>query len=497
MAWQRIGSLKTIDRFREHLASLSLDLPCDDEPLSAEQHSPLAEPLAVNELRIGNRWCVHPMEGWDGTPDGAPTDLTIRRWEHFGESGCKLIWGGEAVAVRADGRANPLQLLASPANEAALAMLRQRLVDAHVTAFGAGATNDLCVGLQLTHSGRFARPNRKDRLEPRIAYHHPILDRRFGISATDDDAVLSDGEVRELVGQFVDAARMASRAGFQFVDVKCCHGYLGHEFLSAFDRPGDYGGDLRGRSRFLREIIAGIRAEAPALEIGVRLSCFDFVPFLPDPQLSTADRLGPGIPDDARDRIAAGDYPIFGCRRDDPLTIDLREPIEVIRQLRDEHQVRLFNLTAGSPYYNPHIQRPAYYPPSDGYQPPEDPLVGCVRQIHAVREIKQAVPDVLLVGTAYSYLQEFLPHVAQAVVRAGWIDSVGIGRLVLSDWALPAKVLRGADYRADKKLCRTFSDCTTGPRFGVVSGCYPLDPLYKDRPEAELVKQARSSLKPA
>jgi NADPH2 dehydrogenase len=497
MAWQRIGSLKTIDRFRGHLAALGLDLPCDDEPLSAALGSPLAAPWNLGDFRIGNRWCIHPMEGWDGTPDGQPGDETRRRWRHFGESGCKLIWGGEAVAVRPDGRANPHQLLASPANEASLAELRTELVAAHCASFGPGADRDLYVGLQLTHSGRFARPSRKDRLEPLVAYHHPVLDARCGIAADDDSRLLTDAQIRALTDDFVAAARLAQRAGFQFVDVKCCHGYLGHEFLSAFERPGPYGGDFDGRTRFLRETIAAIRSECPGLEIGVRLSCFDFVPFVPDPSAGDASRLGPGIPVAVADLISAGRYPVFGCRRDNPFEIDLTEPVRLMKLLRDDFGVRLFNLTAGSPYYNPHIQRPAYYPPSDGYQPPEDPLIGCVRQITAVRDIKKQVPDVLTVGTAYSYLQEFLPHVAQAVVRAGWVDAVGIGRLALSDWRVPAKLLAGADITQEKKLCRTFSDCTTGPRLGLVSGCYPLDPDYKSRPEAELVKEAKKSLKPA
>ena len=67
------------------------------------------------------------MEGWDGTPDGHPTDLTMRRWERFGLSGAKLIWGGEAVAVRHDGRANPNQLMISEDTLGDLIALRERL----------------------------------------------------------------------------------------------------------------------------------------------------------------------------------------------------------------------------------------------------------------------------------------------------------------------------------------------------------------------------------
>jgi hypothetical protein len=150
------------------------------------------------------------------------------------------------------------------------------------------------------------------------------------------------------------------------------------------------------------------------------------------------------------------------------------------------------NLSCGSPYYNPHIQRPAIFPPSDGYLPPEDPLFGVVRQIHAARICKLAVPRLPMVGTGYTYLQDFLPHVAQAVVRAGWIDIVGLGRMVLSYPELPADCLqRGVLER--KRLCRTFSDCTTGPRNGLPSGCYPLDEFYKQRPEAAELKKVKTA----
>jgi 2,4-dienoyl-CoA reductase-like NADH-dependent reductase (Old Yellow Enzyme family) len=279
---------------------------------------------------------------------------------------------------------------------------------------------------------------------------------------------------------------MAHETGFDFVDLKCCHGYLGHEFLSAFGRPGLYGGDFEGRTRFIRELIETVRSACPDLMIGVRLSVFDYPPFRPandDTRVGTPES-GPSV------------WPLFGTKRNSPFEIDLTEPIALLRLLYETHGVKLFNITAGSPYYNPHIQRPAFYPPSDGYQPPEDPLAGCVRQLAAVREIKAALPDdAVVIGSAFSYFQEYLPHVAQGVVGAGWMDAVGLGRLVLSDWRLPAKVLAGTDYRADKKLCRTFSDCTTAPRNGLISGCYPLDPYYKDLPEAKTMKDVKAGLR--
>ncbi len=174
------------------------------------------------------------MEGWDGTADGAPGELTRRRWRRFGESGAKLIWGGEAVAVRHDGRANPNQLLFSAHTQPALASLREDLIAAHRERFGLNADSDMYIGLQLTHSGRFARPNVWNRSEPIAAYNHPVLDKRFPNGVR----LMTDDEIDRLVEEFIDAARRSWEIGFQFVDIKHCHGYFGHELLSAIDRPG-------------------------------------------------------------------------------------------------------------------------------------------------------------------------------------------------------------------------------------------------------------------
>jgi NADPH2 dehydrogenase len=153
--------------------------------------------------------------------------------------------------------------------------------------------------------------------------------------------------------------------------------------------------------------------------------------------------------------------------------------------------VRWVCITAGSPYYNPHMQRPALFPPSDGYLPPEDPLVGVARQIAATAGLKADFPSLAIVGSAYSYLQEWLPNVAQYNVRHGMTDFVGLGRMVLSYPDLPADVLSGRPLQR-KQICRTFSDCTTGPRLGLVSGCFPLDPFYGKHPDHEKLKALKS-----
>ena len=235
------------------------------------------------------------------------------------------------------------------------------------------------------------RPDDKGILEPRIAYHHPILDHKFHISPDDDSVVMTDDYIERVIRNYVRAAGIAQRAGFHFVDVKHCHGYLGHEFLSAFTRKGKYGGDFEGRTRFCREIIQGIQVECPGLLIGVRLSAFDHPPFRPDPMRSSNGKPGPGIPEPFAEHLP---YLYgFGCDLNNPLEPDLREPIDFIHRL-NQLDVKLINVSCCSPYYNPHFQRPAIFPPSDGYQPPEDPLFGVHRQIEIVRQLKAACPDI-------------------------------------------------------------------------------------------------------
>jgi NADPH2 dehydrogenase len=474
MKFPKISNLKTFEQFNAHLNELGIEIPVD-ETLESGESSPLGSSVDYGDQKIGNRFCILPMEGWDGTLDGKPSDLTRRRWKNFGLGGAKLVWGGEAVAVRHDGRANPNQLLINDSTLPEIESLRELLESTHEETFG--TREDLLVGLQLTHSGRFSRPNDKAKLEPRIAYRHPVLDGRAGV--TDDSPLLSDDDLSELIEDFVKAAVLAQKAGFKFVDVKHCHGYLGHELLSGFDRDGKYGGSFENRTRFLRDIVNGIRANAPGLEIGVRLSVFDFTPFQ-----EGEDRIGVPSHGAPYKYAFGGDGSALG--------IDLTEPSKFVGLLR-ELGIRLVCTTAGSPYYNPHIQRPAAFPPSDGYQPPEDPLVGVARQIAAVAQIKKQHPDMILVGSGYSYLQEWLPNVGQKVVRENMADLIGYGRMVLSYPDLPADAIAG-NVMARKKICRTFSDCTTAPRNGIISGCYPLDPFYKDMPERKQLAEIKKSM---
>ena len=464
MTPKRVAQLRTYAQFKRYCQAVGADLPADEFAILGDA-SPLAQRYAYRDLALSNRFAVLPMEGWDGDADGGPSDLTVRRWRRFGRSGAKLIWGGEAVAVRHDGRANARQLVINEATIAGIAGLREALIGAHQERFG--AEDDLLVGLQLTHSGRFCRPN-SAKLEPMVLYRHPLLDAKFAVE--DDSRIMTDAEIESLIDDFADAAALAQKAGFSFIDIKHCHGYLGHEFLSAVDRPGKYGGSFENRSRFLRETVERVRSRAPGLDIGVRLSAVDWIPFQ-----AGADQIGEPAPfkDDRYPYAFGGDGSGIGY--------DLSEPRKFLALLQTL-DIQLVCITAGSPYYNFHIQRPALFPPSDGYTLPEDPLVGVARQIKVTAELKASFPDLTIVGSGYSYLQDWLPHVAQATVSAGMTDFVGLGRMALSYPEMPADLLAGRTLQR-KRICRTFSDCTTAPRNGMVSGCYPLDEFYKSSDE--------------
>jgi 2,4-dienoyl-CoA reductase-like NADH-dependent reductase (Old Yellow Enzyme family) len=449
----QVKSIGTPEALRAYLAEQGIDVPLDTTVAPAPD-GPLAKPIQIGSLLAAdNRFAILPMEGWDGTTSGMPTPDLERRWLRFGASGAGLVWG-EATAVVPEGRANPNQLMINEETAESLGELRSRMVAARARDFD-GAP--LVAGLQLTHSGRWSRPLGEP--APRIAYRQPQLDERVPVS---DASIVSDDELDELVGVYVRAGILVADAGFDFVDIKHCHGYLLHELLSARTRPGRYGGSFEGRTRVLRSVVKQLRAQRPTLTIAVRLSAVDPGPYLRGPN-------GIGYP-------APLDEPSFVFGPD-----EAGNPLGETHQFLDlcgDLGVALVCVTIGSPYYNPHVIRPAYHPALDGYLPPREPLAEVAYHLETTAALTKAHPDLVLVGSGYSYLQELLPHAAQYQVRVGGVGLVGIGRMALSYPHLPAHVLAGHDLEP-KIICRTFSDCTTGPRLGLASGCYPLDDHYK------------------
>ncbi|HEV8070436.1 MAG TPA: NADH:flavin oxidoreductase [Planctomycetaceae bacterium] len=441
----------------------------------SERYEVLFEPLMIGGKRCGNRLGVQPMEGCDGTHDGRPDELTFRRYVRFGGGGAKLIWG-EATAISDEGRANPRQLWLCDHTAAAIEDMLARCRQAHRDAFGSDAY--LVVGLQLTHSGRYGYRR------PLLVSHDPLrdpltLDKATGRPIDASYRLLSDDALKRIADEYVAAAHLAAKVGVDFIDIKQCHGYLLSELLAARNRPGRFGGSLENRTRFVRQIVARIRDEVPSLIIATRFNAYDGIPY----RLAADGTVGEPVPHDVPLQNA------FGTDAQDHRIEDLREPVQLVLWLR-EAGVSLFNVTAGIPYTNPHVVRPADYPPIDGYEPPEHPLLGVLRHFRLARAIQAAVPDVPVVGSGYSWLQEFAMQAAAANVAEGGVAMVGMGRATLAqpDFARNLQQQGRLDHQ---QTCRTFSYCTNlmrsrnHPAGQYPTGCPPFDkevygPLWKE-----------------
>jgi 2,4-dienoyl-CoA reductase-like NADH-dependent reductase (Old Yellow Enzyme family) len=431
--------------------------------------SRLAEPVQIGALRASNRLAVHPMEGCDGNLDGTPGELTHRRWCRFAAGGAALLWG-EATAVVPEGRANSRQLLISPQTAPAL----KRLLDETRAARRArsGTDDGFVVGIQLTHSGRWSH------LAPIVVQRAAALDAVRGGS----EEIIADGELERLEERFVEAATLARDVGFDFVDIKQCHTYLLNELLGARSREGAYGGDFDGRTRFIRNVFARIRAQlGDSIALATRLNVFDGVPYVKAP-----DGVGVAAPH----AVPYGDG--WGLRTDAPTQPDLTEPLRLVGELR-ALGLSLLNVSMGSPYFNPHIGRPFERPPVDGYAPPEHPLAGVERHGRLTAEVQAAYPDLPVAGTGYSWLRHYALNAGAANVAAGAVTVVGLGRGALAYPDFAADALEGGEMQRDK-ACIGVSYCTALMRAKhndlgqYATGCVPRDKAY-----AASFKQAQAT----
>ena len=431
----------------------------------SDDWSPLAEPIQVGGRTIGNRLAIHPMEGCDGTLDGSPDLLTIRRYERFGAGGAKLVWG-EAAAITPIGRANTRQLVLDEVHAGGLEQLLSVCRSAHRKEWG--DDSNLLVGIQLTHSGRYSVP------QPVLVQRDPLLDpltfwdRKAGIRVGADTPLITDDELERLIDLYVNAASLAYRIGFDFVDIKQCHRYLLNELLAGRERPGKFGGCFENRTRFIREVVGRIHAEHPQLILATRLNVFDGIPF-------KKGENGDGVP-------VAFSKPVttaWGTRENDPYQMDLEEPLRLIAELEDLG-VNIVSVSMGNPYASPHYLRPFEYSPVDAYQTPEHPLEGVARHFAATSLIQKAFPRLCVVGSGYSWLQAFLPHAAAANIRNGHVSMAGVGRASLSHPDF-AKNILASEPLDPRRTCRTFSYCTAlmrskhNPEGQFVTGCPPFD----------------------
>ncbi len=425
---------KNLDELKEDMTRMGLDIP-----VSADV-AVLSRPIALGERTIPNRLAINPMEGCDGTPEGRPSGLTRRRYRRFGGSGAGLVWY-EATAVVNEGRANPRQL---QINEETRGDIAATLEELRGAASAAGHGRPYSV-LQLTHSGRYSRPGSTP--APVVAARNPFLDARFP-----EVRVISDEELEQLEEKFVSAAQAAAEAGFDAVDVKACHGYLLAELLSAHTREGRYGGSFENRTRLLCSIVDKIRDRlGEKITLAVRLGVYEQAP-----------------------------HPYaWGADKDDYHRPDYAEPARLVKLLW-EKGVKLFGISAGNPYFNPHLTRPY---DKGVYLPPVHPLEGVHLLLRAAQAMQAAAPEAVIMGAGLSWLRQFSPNVAAGCVEQGWLKIAGFGRLSIAYPDFAADLLK-AGALDPKKTCLACSQCTTIMRDGGCAGCVPRDkevylPIYK------------------
>lgn len=420
---------KSLEEVQAKAAELGLSLPF------AADTSALTKPLTVRNITFPNRMGIAPMEGADSTPDGAPSEYTLRRYVNEAIGGSAVIWF-EAISIVEEGRSSKTQLL-----------LTRETLDAY-KAFTAAIkeaglkTNGFAPYLimQANHSGRYSNPDNKP--APMIAYRHPELEQ---YRAADDSCIVTDDYLKALEEKFGEAALLAKEAGFDAVDIKSCHGYLLAELSSAYTRPGEYGGSFENRTRLLRNgILAAKACEDSSFMVTCRLGIYDGYA-----------------------------YPYgFGVSPESGLTPDLTEPIRLVRELHDTYGLNMVNLTMGNPYATTHVTRPF---DKGKYQPDEHPFIGLDRMIHGIGTVKKAVPEMTVFASAPSYLRRYADLYSAGAIEQGLCDGMLFGRMAFADPDFANEIIRDGRINP-KRVCMTCGGCGDLIRAHKPTGCVIRDP---------------------
>ncbi len=398
---------KSKDELIRKAEELGLDLPFSDDV------SPLFQNASIQGFPVSNRLVVQPMEGYDSNAGGSPSELTSRRYLRYAAGGSGMIWY-EAVAITPDGRSNPGQLWINQKSSVDFKILNEE-----VRKIAQG--NDLrpFIVIQLTHSGRYSRPNGIP--QPLAAGSNPILDKV-------PPHILSDEELEKIQDSYVEAARLAAVSGFDAVDIKACHGYLMIDLLASYSRKNSiYGGELfTARSKFYLDTIDRIKAEVPGIILTTRLNISDLY------------QGGFGI-----DRNSRADF---------------SEALLLVNELKSR-QIKLINLSMGSPYFNAYVTRP-YDKTLPGQQAPEEhPLEGVMKMINGTALFEKNFPDIQFIGSAYSWLRQYAPNVGAGVIKKGYASFVGLGRSSFAYPSMPVD-LKNTGRADPAKVCIACSGCT-------------------------------------
>lgn len=432
-------SYRNIEEIRNDADSMNIDLSYTDDL------SVLSEKVKIKNFELSNRLAVHPMEALDAEiTDGAPTELTFRRYKRYAEGGAGLIWF-EAISTVGEGRNFPAQLWINKDNLDGYKRLAAETIETHQKKFGG---TPLLVA-QITHSGRFSKPfgayaSMNGMRDPYMEEKHPY---------SKDFELVSDEYLERLEDKYVEAAILAKEAGFQAVDLKCCHKYLVSELVGAFTREGKYGGSFENRTRFLVNVLDKIKSVlGDSVIYATRMNIYDRIP-----------------------------YPYgWGTDKEDYTKPDFSEVIELLRIMQGKG-LSIINCTMSSPYYEPHISRPY---DSGGYIPGENQLVGVERLINSIAEIQRAMPDLGVVGTGYSWLRQFAPYFAAAAIKEGKSTLVGLGRMSFAYPDFARDIIENGKLESNK-VCVCCGNCVKLLRSGNKAGCVIRDkeiylPVFKE-----------------
>ena len=413
-------NIKSLEDLRVLSAGLMLDIPLE------EDLGVLFEKTEISGRPVPNRLVIQPMEGFDSTPDGGPGELTRRRYLRYARGGAGMIWF-EATSVMQEGRSNPRQLYINRNNVDEFKKLLYEIRKEAANSMGQSHRPFLV--LQLTHSGRYSKPEGKN--TGKYYNQNPYLD-PSGLYKT----LISDEEIGDIRQHFIHAVDLAAEAGFDSVDIKISHGYLLHEILASYGKGGSvYGGNYENRTRLIRELVL----HPTDLVRTIRLNASDMIP-----------------------------YPYgFGMNKDGSMDPDIDEAISFIKEFAGE--VPFWNITAGIPYFNSYVNRPYDSGLKGTPTPPEHPLEGVDRMISLTGKIQEAVPKIPMVGSAYSWLRQWFPNVAAGVIKSGMATYTGIGRLAFAYPDVP-KDLREKGMLDRKKVCTSCSNCTQLMRNSKQSG---------------------------
>ncbi|KJZ23844.1 bifunctional salicylyl-CoA 5-hydroxylase/oxidoreductase [Tritonibacter mobilis] len=242
-------------------------------PKDAPLRAPMFAPFRLRDMDLKSRIVVSPMAQYKAV-DGCPTDWHLVHYGERAKGGAGLVYT-EMTCVSPEGRITPgCPGLYAPEHEAAWS----RIADFVHT------QTDAKICCQIGHSGRKGSTQLGwDEMDAPLPEGNWDIVSASAIPWSDQNATpreITRAEMDEVRDQFVSAAEMADRAGFDMIELHAAHGYLISSFLSPVSnqRGDEYGGSLENRLRYPLEVFAAMRAVWPeGKPMSVRISANDWV----------------------------------------------------------------------------------------------------------------------------------------------------------------------------------------------------------------------------